>query len=444
MAEPSAPAPDRLQRLTRVLLTPWFVLGLLVAVIAFGVLITPVQQMNYSYPRLTTYAAADGGAMGLYLAAERLGWDVDRLERPMRRGADSTVVYAVLQPPEPLTSSDVSALLGAVADGAGLLAVLDRDSALGDSLGVKVHRRPVGERRVALAGPLARARPDLARRTARDTSGADDDDADEAAGDPDAERPSATRVLEFSRAQSGITRLLTLPRTADSSAAETRDPRDTTSTATVAAAFAYGQGRVVVVADPRILRNSVLEETYGGIIAIRLLQQATPEGVSRLIFDEYHFGYGQRSTLFGLLGRALFGTRAGRLTLQVALAALILLLAVAPRAITPRPSPSIERRSPLEHVGALARAYEQIAATQTAMRRLLRGVRRRHTPLGSSLGDEDYLEALAQRHPESASDVAIIRNALQRPLSSEELSGAAQALERLEHTVYPTSELVRT
>ena len=128
MDEAPGGAQPRLERLARWLLTPWFVLGLLAAVIVFGVLITPVQPAGYSHPILTTHAAADGGAMGLYLAAERLGWEVERLERPMRRGADSTAVHAVLQPPEPLTSSDVSTLLGAVWRGAGLLAVLSRNS----------------------------------------------------------------------------------------------------------------------------------------------------------------------------------------------------------------------------------------------------------------------------------------------------------------------------
>jgi hypothetical protein len=438
MVEPSDRNGSLMRRLGRWLLTPWFVLGLLVVVIVFGVLITPVQPIGYSYPRLTTHAAADGGALALYLAADKLGWDVERQERPMRRGADSNAVYAVLAPPEPLTSSDVSALLGAVARGGGLLAVLNRNSSLGDSLGVNVDYRTSAEGPVALAGPLARARPDLAvRRT--------DDDAEDLRDlDRDHVMPEAAIVLEFDRPQRGITRLLTLPGTVDSSAIETRDPADTTSAASVAVSFGWGRGRVVVVSDPAILRNADLEESYAGIMAIRLLEHATPAGIDRLVFDEYHFGYGQRSTFFGLIGHALFGTPAGRLTLQVAAAALILLLAFAPRAIKPLPRPTIERRSPLEHVGALARAYEQVDATQTAMRRLVRGVRRRHTPLGSSTPDEAYLEGLAQRHPAIAGDVEAVLQALRRRVTEQELSDAVRALERVEHVVYPSSTLVTT
>lgn len=431
----AAAQPTFAQRLLRVVLTPWFVLGLLAAVIVWGVLITPIQPMGYSYPLLTTHAAADGGAMGLYLAAERLGWTVERQERPMRWGADSNAVYAVLAPPEQLTSSDVSTLLGAVSRGGGLLAVLQHNSALGDSLGINVRLRGGRSRPVALAGPLAQARPDLA------VSRPDDDN--RVLG-PDDRLPEARHVLQFDRPQRGITRLLILPGIVDSSRSETRDPDESTSVATVAAAFEWGKGRVVVVSDPAILRNSELEETYGGIIAIRLLEAATPPGVTRLVFDEYHFGYGQRSTFVELIGKALFGTAPGRLTLQIVAAGLILLLAFAPRAIKPKPRPTIERRSPLEHVGALARAYEQVDASRIAMRRLVRGVRRRHTPLGSSISDEVYLQGILQRHPQLKKEVELVLYALQERVGEQELSDAALALEHIEHTVYPSPSLATT
>lgn len=412
-------------RLLRWLLTPWFVLGLLLVVIVVAVLFTPVQPIGYSYPLLTTHAAAHGGAMALYQTADRLGWDVERLERPMRHGTDSAAVYAVLDAPEPLTSSDVSTLLGAVSRGAGLLAVLSRNSALGDSLGVNVNRHR-DELPVALAGPLARR--------ARQSSPSPDE----------MNLPEANIVLRFEGARRDITRLLELPGAIDSSEVTTRDPADTSRVPAVAAAFAYGRGRVVVVSDASLLRNIELRDTYAGIIAIRLLEAAAPAGVERLVFDEYHFGHGQRSTFADLVWRALFGTRLGRLTVTIAVAALVLLLAVAPRAIKPPPRAAIERRSPLEHVGALARAYETIGASQTAMRRLVRGLRRRHTAAGSSVPDDTYLEALAHRHPLLAGDVGTVLRALRHPVTPAELSEAARVLERVEHTVYPSSTLART
>jgi hypothetical protein len=329
-------------------------------------------------------------------------------------------VYAVLDAPEPLTSSDVSTLLGAVSRGAGLLAVLSRNSALGDSLGVNVTRSRE-ELPVALAGPLTGVQH--SEQATLETM------------------PEANTVLRFEGSRREITRLLELPGAIDSSDVTTRDPADRSRVPAVAAAFPYGRGRVVVVSDASIMRNIELRDTYSGITAIRLLEAATPPGVKRLVFDEYHFGYGQRSTFAGLVWRALFGTRIGRLTVTLAAAALVLLLAVAPRPITPPPRAAIERRSPLEHVGALARAYQTIGASQTAMRRLVRGLRRRHAPAASSVPDDEYLEALADRHPLLASDVETVLHTLRNPVTPAELSEAARVLERVEHAVYPSSTL---
>jgi hypothetical protein len=78
------------------------------------------------------------------------------------------------------------------------------------------------------------------------------------------------------------------------------------------------------------------------------------------------------------------------------------------------------------------------------MRRLVRGLRRRHTPLGSSTPDEAYLEGLAQRHPALAGDVEVVLQALRRRVTQQELSDAVRALERVEHVVYPSSSLVTT
>lgn len=412
-----------MSRLSRVVLSPWFVLGLLAAVIVAGVLVTPVREPDFEYAHLSTYAAADGGARGLHDAAGRLGWTVERLERSMRLGADSSATYAVLAPPEPLTSSDVSALLGAVWRGAGLVTVLVPGSPLGDSLGVglrTLRRRGGRARDVAFAGPLAHLQLPVP-----------DDSGDV--------RAAADRVLVFERSQRGITRFLTMPGVRDSSAAGSRDPEAPDDVALVAAGFPYGRGRVIVLSDPDLLRNMVLRETPMGVAAIRMMEWATPPGTARLVFDEYHFGHGPRTGVIEVVARGLVETRPGRLTIQAAIAALLLLAAVAPRAIRPAPRRTIERRSPLEHVGALARAYEQVGATRTATRRLLRGLRRRHGAWGGPVDDEHYLAAIASRHPDLRDDVAIVRRALQEQVAGTELPDVARALHRIEQVLNPHS-----
>jgi hypothetical protein len=122
--------------------------------------------------------------------------------------------------------------------------------------------------------------------------------------------------------------------------------------------------------------------------------------------------------------------------LQILLAATLVVLALGARPFTPRPRMRIERRSPFEHVGALSRAYEQIAATRVASRRLLQGMRRRH-PIGRlTLSDEEYLAALSSRYPESAQHIDRVRRSLDRALEPAEFLALGEAIETIERTVH--------
>jgi hypothetical protein len=126
------------------------------------------------------------------------------------------------------------------------------------------------------------------------------------------------------------------------------------------------------------------------------------------VFDEYHQGFGRHASAMRVARRALLRTPPGRVALQLAAAALLLLIAVAVRPIRPRPRQRIERRSPLEHVTALARAYREVRATDRATRLLVRGVRRRHGGQPSRLDEPAWLRALAERHPVVARDVGVL------------------------------------
>jgi len=131
----------------------------------------------------------------------------------------------------------------------------------------------------------------------------------------------------------------------------------------------------------------------------------------------------------------------GHLLLQALAAGLILLLALGPRTLPPHDLERVERRSPLEHVTALAQAYARVGATRTATTRLLRGVRRRIEPHGTRSGaltaeerDAQFLDAAA-RAPARAIDVAVIRNALATPISEREFEAVGDALARLEESL---------
>jgi hypothetical protein len=180
----------------------------------------------------------------------------------------------------------------------------------------------------------------------------------------------------------------------------------------------------------------VLRKKAGAVLAVRILENVEPARRSPIEFDEYHQGYGERTSMPAVLQEALFGTTWGRAILQLGVAALLYLLVIGVRPIAPIPRTRYERRSPLEHVSALSRAYEAIGATGLAVQRLVRGVRRRH-PLGttSQLGDDAYLALLRARVPALAKDIDILTHALATKPSPEQLVSAGAAIDHIERNL---------
>jgi len=221
--------------------------------------------------------------------------------------------------------------------------------------------------------------------------------------------------------------------------ASTRSARDAPD-GEVAVGFPVGRGRVVVVSDPDVLRNDVLRRCDWGIDvrAVRMLEYlraGVPAPRTALVFDEYHHGYGQRVSMVRTSGRFLVGHPVGRTLLHLALAALVLLLAVAPRALPPVDVLRVERRDPLEQIDALAHAYEQVRATRTIAARLLHGVRsrvERGWSAARARPDDEFLADAEREVPSLAPDVEIVRRALAERLPDRSLPELGEALRRIE------------
>ena len=197
-----------------------------------------------------------------------------------------------------------------------------------------------------------------------------------------------------------------------------------------------GRGKVVAIGDPSFLRNDVVRKTAGAVLAVRILENIDSSRTSPLVFDEYHQGYGERTSQLDVLRDFLVDTTWGRAILQIAVAALLYLMVIGVRPIAPVSRARYERRSPLEHVSALSRAYEAIGATGLAVQRLVRGVRRRH-PLGTSakVSDEAYLALLRARVPALSSDIDTLTNALANKPSAEQLVSAGAAIDHIERNL---------
>jgi hypothetical protein len=405
---------------------PWYtrppiVLPLVGTLILLAALLAPQATVGRGGdPRLSSYSSAPMGGKIFFETANRLGWRVAQSKSPAWP-ADTGVVVAVLAPVVPIKATDVHALLERVRHGGALLLALgDGGRLLADSL--RVTSGPDGVRVVA------------SKRDAADCA---------------ADRPSmmstrfiytlwpGDRVLLSTLSWRGphpdsVTTLVEVD--------EPPRARHDGSRAT-AVGFPYGRGRVVVSADPDVMRNDAVRICKYGldVASMGLLEYAgtRADGTRRaVVFDEYHQGYGEQQGTMSAVASYLVGTSSGRLLFQMLAAGLVLLLAAAPRLIPPRDPLTVERRSPLEHVDALGRAYAQVGATKSATARLVRGVRRRLSGgtvrSGGELSDDAFLDRALREAPQLAAEVALIKRALHAPLPRRDFSSVGAALEQLE------------
>ena len=354
--------------------TPRRVFALSALVIVAGLLLVPESASDTSW-RLTTHGSGPGQARGFYETARRLGWPVERRDVPFRAPLDSTAIYALLDVILQPTASEAAVILDAVRGGAGVLLLETCCSPILDSLRIE----------------LSEGYPDsviLADTVAWDTLGV---------GAP---RDFDERTLVTDSAPPGIATFLTARRLVEG--AQT-DPEP------IAVGVPFGRGRIVVVSGGWAVRNSEFRRDRRALFPIRMLEWIAPGRRPTIVFAEHHLGFGRQPSVVRGIRRALTETPAGRTLVHLLAAGGILLLALAIRPIAPLGRARIERRSPIEHIGALARAYGQVGAIRTATRRLIRGLRRRH-PIGTyrSATDEDYLSSVAARHPAVASEVQLL------------------------------------
>ena len=424
----TAPASDRRARWLR----PRVALPVIAGAVIVVALLTPEDTGGRTGDaRLSSRSTQAQGAAVLYELAGRLGWRTSQRLTDSIPSGDTTSVQVILDPPIALTSTQTGQLLDRVRRGAGLVYVLGGDGPIADSLGFGSRRgRP---------GSIFGAALELAgsgRLVASDTATC-----------PERGEGFLNAGLPFW--PDGETLILAIrwdgaaPSGSEVLASVRTFSRGSEKASPAAVGFPLGRGRVAVVADPDLLRNDVLRVCRWGadVAAVRILEYASGvEGEARrrteLVFDEYHQGYGEQPGTFRGIFRYLGRTPSGHLVLQLAGAGLVLLLAVGPRLLVPRGSDRIERRSPLEHVEALAQAYRAVGATRTATSRLVHGVRRRvEHALGARSGassDDDFLGWAEQRVPERAADVAVVRQALAQPLPRRELEAVGHALRRIE------------
>jgi hypothetical protein len=381
-------------------------LAVIVVVVA---LFTP-EPVERGRGDVSTYSRTESGGRLAYDLASRLGWRVARRLAPLDTATEARIVHVVLAPREDIGTSETHHLLESVRRGGALVASVDEGSALADSL------------RVATGGRLGRF-----------VGPAENDDCG-----------------ETHERRGGI---FATPPVIASIAWHRQQPADLVTFANVAVrqretlpavvGYGLGRGRVVLASDPEIFTNDIVRvcQWEADVVVARVLEFVRHGGgISRttLVFDEYHHGYGTHPGSLRAIGQYLARTPSGHLFVQLVLAGLILLLALAPRPIVPRDPERVVRRSPLEHADALAHAYAEVGAARSVVSRLVDGLRRR---VGRFVGvyadNEAFLNALATTRPALGEDIRRVDTALRQGASTRELVVVGAALSRIEQSVTP-------
>jgi len=409
-------------------------LGVLGALLVLIVLLTPVTD-DSTDSRLTTTRYGPGNARLASDLARRLGWPVRNANTPLRGTLDTAVIYAVFDGPTTLPTGDRIAILDAVRRGAGLLVAPQASTpfALFDSLGLHIGK--VGLMQTAPLGSCARETDPLAAMRLRTRMATFDTPLTRAKAKrvtvpwpADARTLLASDVAKVPRAEQnddGVTEDSVVAKpTGDSATATATDLRPTMI------AFTLGKGRVVALADPDVLRTDQIRScAMGGALSVVRGLEFLSHGTRRrpVVFAEFY----QEDIAEGpsvVLQEWLVGSGLGRMVLTLIAASLLLLAARGRRTLAPVYRAREERRSALEHVDALATAWQTVRGTRTVARMLARGIRRRHAAgRWRSLDDTTFLLALAERHPSIAGDVATLTRAIETAPAPSELPALRRA-----------------
>lgn len=386
----------------------------LVLAIGAGAVGLTRQRLTDADRRRSTFLAGPGGARGFAEALTRLGVRVESYRRPTAT-LDSTVspgtLTAFVGPTRYLDAREGREIAGLRRD--LLLAGTGAATAI-RCLGWDV--RPGVRRSLAITAP----------------PGADRQ-AFPAVAAVLRERASAV-VVDSSDAEDGA------PVTCTAPAARTVDTLLRASGGRVVALRAtLTDGRTVtLVSDDVLFTNRALRETGAGPFALGLV---VPR-YDRVIVDEFHHGYDASRSLSGATLAWTLRSPWGWGILQLAVVGVVALVAAGVRFGPIRAGVERRRRSPLEHVRALATALAAARGHDVAVGLIVQGLRRRLSGAGHPARGEigPWLEGIrpSVRTPRGRTALDTLTTITRRSASAQDVLSATDAVETLWEELTPT------
>ncbi|MGB7212940.1 MAG: DUF4350 domain-containing protein [Gemmatimonadales bacterium] len=364
--------------------------------------------------RRSTYLTGPTGARAWVDALDRLGVTTERWRRPVevlptRYPPHQIPLYAVLEPAVPLSFFEALQLeRWSQRTGDLLLAGAGTDAAMrcfgwevtpvelrGTAADLKAAGR-VGQVAVSLTQVHAVLTP-----TRTDT----------------ADRPSSAADLGVLRCRSpkplGVDTLLRTPSGEPVAVRVRVDPAT----------------RITLVADGLLFANDAMRRSDAGEFSLALV---VPRYRTVLV-DEYHQGYSSGGTLTGAVLAWSAESPWGWAAWQLVVVGLLALLVAAVRFGPVLQDSDQERRSPMEHVHALATALGSARGHDVAARLMVQGLQRRlsgeHQPQRRSV--EGWLAQLAERvrSPRARAAVKELQSLIDPPQPADAVLRAAYAVE---------------
>ena len=162
-----------------------------------------------------------------------------------------------------------------------------------------------------------------------------------------------------------------------------------------------GKGRVVLLSDSSFMANGRIGEGDNAVLAANLVAYSLSLAHGeRVVFDEYHQGYGTYETGMSAMGAMLFHTRPGWAVLSLSAGGLLYLIYRGRRFGARRGVERSRRRSKMEYVNAVGATYRAAGAHGLALGIILRWFRGRAAEmvgLPASAPFADVAARLAQR-----------------------------------------------
>jgi hypothetical protein len=367
----------------------------------------------------TSKSASRDGTLACYRLYERLGYRVARSDRPLTDEAIEGVGVLMLIDPVITLSEGECAAIGRWVGRGGVLVCSGGPGRLPwelHRLGPSVRFRPV--RSFGKSARTSVALGDRGLPLARDVSALcleTDETVAAGEGSEDGEQGPIERLL---RDQKGLR----------------------------IAGRRLGRGLAVWMADSSFLSNGLLGKADNPVLAANLLAYALGRAPGkRVVFDEYHYGFGGRESGWSVMAGTLVTTAPGWSVLALTAAGLLYLLYRGRRFGTRRSPAPPHRRSKLEYVLSVGATYRAAGANRLTFRLLFDWFLRRaaeQAGLPPSVTSQRLAGALARRSVEQAKRFESLldecRAAADGPaLSSHRLTNLAGQLARMESEIFP-------